>query len=53
MLQNDPKRISPFHFDADQDPDPTFHCNADPDPPSQKDADTDLQHCFSSIVDHK
>jgi len=33
MLQNDPIRLPPFHFDAD--PDPAFHFNADPDPNSQ------------------
>jgi hypothetical protein len=49
VLQNDPLRLPPFHFDADQDLDPTFHCNADPDPASQKDADTDLQHCFTYV----
>jgi hypothetical protein len=40
MLQNDPLKLPPFHFDADPDPafhfdadpDPTFHCDADPDP---------------------
>jgi hypothetical protein len=28
MLQNDPLRLPPFHFDAD--PDPVFHFDADP-----------------------
>jgi hypothetical protein len=31
MLQNDPLRLPPFHFDA-PDPDPTLHFDADPDP---------------------
>ncbi len=55
MLQNDPLRLPPFHFDADPDPtfhfdadpetafqfdaDPAFHFDADPDPASQNDAD--------------
>jgi len=30
MLQNDPLRLQPFHFDVD--PDPAFHFVADPDP---------------------
>jgi hypothetical protein len=30
MLQNDPLRLKPFHFDSD--PDPDFHFKADPDP---------------------
>jgi hypothetical protein len=30
MLQNDPLRLQPFHFDSD--PDPAFHFKADPDP---------------------
>jgi hypothetical protein len=37
MLQNDPLRLSPFHFDAD--PDHAFHFNADPDPAFYFDAD--------------
>jgi|688.fasta_scaffold1521469_2 hypothetical protein len=28
MLQNDPLRLQPFHFDVD--PDPAFHFDADP-----------------------
>ncbi len=45
MLQNDPLRLPPFHFDADRilllhfvaDPDSAFHFDADsdPDPTSQ------------------
>ncbi len=31
MLQNEPQRLPPFHFVADQDPDPAFHCVTDPD----------------------
>jgi hypothetical protein len=27
-----------FHFDADADPDPTFHSDADPDPAFENDA---------------
>ncbi len=46
MLQNDPLRIPPFHFD----PDPAFHFDAVPDPASENDADPDLQHCFKSNV---
>jgi hypothetical protein len=52
ILQNDPLRLLPFHFDADPDPafhfdadsdkDPAFHFDADPDPASQNDADPDL-----------
>jgi hypothetical protein len=37
MLQNDPPRLQPFHFDAD--PDPAFHFDADPDPTFHSDAD--------------
>jgi hypothetical protein len=37
MLQNDSKRLPPFHFDAD--PDPAFHFDAVPDPASQNAAD--------------
>jgi hypothetical protein len=45
MLQNDPLRLPPFHFDADldpiftsMDPDPAFfYFDADPDPASQND----------------
>jgi hypothetical protein len=56
MLQNDPLRLPPFHFDADPDTDPTFHFDAftdpafhfdadlDPNPASQNDADPDLKH---------
>ncbi len=59
MLQNDPLRLPPFHFDADPDPafhfdadpDPAFHfdaeAGADPDPASLVDADPDPQHCLS------
>ncbi len=42
MLQNDPLKLPPFHFDADSDPayhfdaDPVFHFDADPDPASHK-----------------
>jgi hypothetical protein len=36
MLQNDPLRLLPIHFNADPDPDSTFHVGVDPDP----------QHCF-------
>jgi hypothetical protein len=36
MLQNDPLRLFPFHFDAD--PDAAFHFDADPDRASQNDA---------------
>jgi hypothetical protein len=38
ILQNDPLRLPPFHFDANAnaDPDPAFHFDADPNP--------DLQH---------
>ncbi len=32
MLQNDPVRLPPFHFDADPDPDPAFKFDADLDP---------------------
>ncbi len=51
MLQNDPIRLTPFHFDTDPDPafqfdtdrdlDPAFHfdANLEPDPASQNDAD--------------
>jgi hypothetical protein len=39
MLQNDPLRLPPFHFDAD--PDPAFHCDADRDPACHFDADPD------------
>jgi hypothetical protein len=39
MLQNDPLRLPPFHFDAD--PDPAFHLDADPDPTFHSDADQD------------
>jgi hypothetical protein len=37
LLQNDPLRLPPFHFDAD--PDPACHFDADLDPASQNDAD--------------
>jgi hypothetical protein len=30
MLQNDPQKLPPFHFDVD--PDPAFHFDKDPDP---------------------
>jgi hypothetical protein len=33
-----------FHFDADADTDPIFHCDADPDQISKNDADPDPQH---------
>ncbi len=36
LLQDDPLRLPPFHFDADLDPDPA----------SQNDADPDPQHCL-------
>ncbi len=40
MLQNDPLRRPPFHFDAD--PDPAFYFDADPCfPPFHFDADPD------------
>jgi hypothetical protein len=39
LLQIDPVRRPPFHFDAD--PDPAFHFDADPDPTFLSDADTD------------
>ncbi len=44
MLQNNPLRLPPFHFDAD--PDPAFHFDVDPDPDpasqiDQIDADPD------------
>ncbi len=38
MLQNDPLRLPPFHFDADPDPAPAFHFHADQNPASQNDA---------------
>jgi hypothetical protein len=49
MLQNDPLRLPPFHFDPDPDPafqfgadpDPTFRSDADPDPTFRSDADPD------------
>ncbi len=44
MLQNDPLRLPPFHFDAD--PDPALHFDADPDPASHNVADPDPQHCL-------
>jgi hypothetical protein len=44
MLQNDPVRLPPFHFDAD--PDPAFHFDADPHPASQNDTDPDPQNCL-------
>ncbi len=39
MLQHDPLRLPPFHFDAVPDPDPAFHFvpDPDPDPASQED----------------
>jgi hypothetical protein len=48
LIQNDPLRLPPFHFDADSDPafpfdadtDPAFHYDADPDPASQNDDDS-------------
>jgi hypothetical protein len=43
MIENDPLKVPPFHFDAD--PDPAFHFDADadpiPDPASPFDADAD------------
>ncbi len=44
MLQNDPLRLPPFHFDADPDPDLTFHFDADPnsDPGFHFNEDPDL-----------
>ena len=39
MLQNDILRLTPFHFDADTDPDPAFHFDPDPYTASQNDAD--------------
>ncbi len=39
MLQNDPVKLLPYHFDAD--PDPAFHFYADPDPAFYFDADPD------------
>jgi hypothetical protein len=42
MLQNDPLRLPPFHFDADPDPDPAFHFDTDPDPAFHIDEDPDL-----------
>ncbi len=51
MLQSDPLRLPPFHFDADSDPsfhfdadsdpDLAFHFAEDPDPAFQNDADPD------------
>jgi hypothetical protein len=32
MLQNDPIKLPPFHFDSDPDPNPDFHFDADPEP---------------------
>jgi hypothetical protein len=50
MLQNDPVRLPPFHFDAD--PDPAFHFDADQDPASKNDADPgpDPQHYCSKTL---
>ena len=39
MLQNNPLRLPPFHFDAD--PDPSFHFDADPALAFHFDADPD------------
>ncbi len=44
MLQNDPLRLPPFHFDAD--PDPAFHFDADPDPAFHFDADAECGPIF-------
>ncbi len=41
MLQNDPIRRPPFHFDADPDPDRAFHFDVDPDPAFHFDTDLD------------
>ncbi len=41
MLQKDPARLPPFHFD----PDPAFHFDADPDP------DPDLDPAFNFDAD--
>jgi hypothetical protein len=35
MLQNEPLRLPPVHFDADPDPGHAFHFDADPDPVPQ------------------
>jgi hypothetical protein len=46
MLQYNPLRLPPFHFDADPFPDPTyFSLDGDLDPASQNDADP--QHRWS------
>ncbi len=62
MLQNDPLRLPPFHFDADPDPDlafhfdahpdpdPAFHFYTDPDQVSQNDADPDPQHGTGILI---
>jgi hypothetical protein len=51
MLQNDPLRVPPFHFDADLDPDPAFHFNADPDPAFHFDADPDVDPASQNDAD--
>jgi hypothetical protein len=47
MLQNEPQRLPPFHFVADQDPDPAFtvlRIRIRTYPAFHFDADPDLQH---------
>jgi hypothetical protein len=44
MLQNDPLRLPPCHFDADPNPAFYFDADPDPDPASQNNVDPDPQH---------
>jgi hypothetical protein len=48
MLPNDPLRLPPFHFDADQDPEPGFYYEVDPGPDFHFNADPNLDFHFNT-----
>ncbi len=51
MLQNNPVRLPPFHFNADADPDQAFHSDADPEHSFHFDGDLDPAFHFDADPD--